>query len=93
MANARRLGECHKEFFDPPRKETYGKVRLRRGRQKLPPWQKLPPEYAANCVGETAKALEFAARDNNAEFIREHHQPMMESYTELLEKLKAILNI
>ncbi|MGN0650214.1 MAG: ATP-binding protein [Oscillospiraceae bacterium] len=45
----------------------------------------------ATQLSEAAKALEFAAKDNDLKFIAEHHQPMMEMYTKLLDELKAIV--
>lgn len=42
-------------------------------------------------LSEAAKALEFAAKDNDTAFIAEHHAPLIEMYGKLLDELKAIV--
>ena len=45
----------------------------------------------AETLSAHAKALEFAAKDNNYDYIREHHNEVLEEYGTLLEQLKAAL--
>ncbi|MBP3856165.1 MAG: response regulator [Ruminiclostridium sp.] len=45
----------------------------------------------AETVSAHAKALEFAAKDGNHSYIREHHAEVLAEYGELLDKLKAAL--
>ncbi|MDD6572749.1 MAG: response regulator, partial [Thermoflexaceae bacterium] len=45
----------------------------------------------AGDISEQAKALEMAAKENNIDFIREHHTQTMENYCRLLSHLHAIL--
>ncbi|MGN0425034.1 MAG: ATP-binding protein [Acetatifactor sp.] len=40
-------------------------------------------------MSQTAKALEFAARDNDVEYIRLHHEAAMEEFQSLAAKIKA----
>lgn len=42
-------------------------------------------------LSETAKALEYAARDQNTEFIRLHHEAAIEEFMDLQEKIKACI--
>ena len=44
----------------------------------------------ANELSEHAKSLEFAARDNDLEYIHAHHQEVLTEYTNLLENLKNL---
>lgn len=46
----------------------------------------------ADMLSEHAKALEYAAKDGNHAYIREHHASVLKEYEELLEKLKNALN-
>ena len=46
----------------------------------------------ADMLSEHAKALEYAAKDGNYAYIREHHASVLKEYEELLEKLKNALN-
>lgn len=40
-------------------------------------------------LSEKARALEFAARDNDSAFVAEHHQLMIKAYSDLLKALKS----
>ena len=42
-------------------------------------------------LSETAKALEYAARDQDTEFIRLHHEAAIEEFMDLQEKIKACI--
>ena len=39
-------------------------------------------------LSEHAKALEFAAKDSDIEYIKEHHSEVMDEYHKLIEDLK-----
>lgn len=45
----------------------------------------------ASEMSAAAKALEFAVKENNLDYIKEHHESVMEEYGKLLEKLKNAL--
>lgn len=45
----------------------------------------------AAALSEEAKALEFAAKDNNTEYIKAHHGELMEHYRKLLSDLSGAL--
>ncbi len=45
----------------------------------------------ASALSAAAKSLEFAAKDNHIEYIKEHHEEVMSEYGNLLEKLKIAL--
>lgn len=42
-------------------------------------------------LSEAAKGLEFACREDRIDYVREHHQEVMERYGRILQKLKEIL--
>ena len=42
-------------------------------------------------VSELAKALEFAARDNDTAYIEENHGKFIDKYTDLVQRLKTFL--
>lgn len=42
-------------------------------------------------MSEAAKGLEFACKENRVDYIREHHQEVVDKYTNILEQLKNIL--
>ena len=46
----------------------------------------------ANKLSEAAKALEFAVKENNISYIKEHHDEVMQEYSVLLDKLEEVLN-
>ncbi|MGN0513806.1 MAG: ATP-binding protein [Lachnospiraceae bacterium] len=45
----------------------------------------------AVCLSEKAKALEMAAKEGNADYIRAHHKEALEEYIELTDRMKEIL--
>ena len=45
----------------------------------------------ATALSEHAKALEYAAKENNYEYIREHHGDVLREYSEMLDKLRSAL--
>lgn len=47
----------------------------------------------ASELSAAAKALEFAVKENNIGYIKEHHREVMEQYGALLEKLKTVITI
>ena len=44
-------------------------------------------------LSEHAKALEFAAKDGNYEFIREKHAELIKEYADMIEGLKEALDV
>ena len=42
-------------------------------------------------LSSEAKGLEFAVKENRLEYIYEHHESVMEMYSQLLEKLSKAL--
>ncbi|MBR1598941.1 MAG: response regulator [Lachnospiraceae bacterium] len=44
-------------------------------------------------LSEHAKALEYAAKDGNYEYIKEHHNDFIREYSDMIEKLADALNI
>jgi HPt (histidine-containing phosphotransfer) domain-containing protein len=45
----------------------------------------------AKAVSEQAKGLEFAARDNDIEYIKSHHKEVLEQYSVLREELTGAI--
>jgi HPt (histidine-containing phosphotransfer) domain-containing protein len=45
----------------------------------------------AKAVSEQAKGLEFAARDNDIEYIKSHHKEVLEQYSILREELTGAI--
>jgi CheY-like chemotaxis protein/HPt (histidine-containing phosphotransfer) domain-containing protein len=43
----------------------------------------------ADDLSEQAKALEFACKDKNADFVKEHHEPFIKALKEFAEKIKG----
>ena len=43
-------------------------------------------------LSEDAKALEMAAKDEDAEYIRSHHKDTIEEYVKLIDQLNKILD-
>ena len=43
-------------------------------------------------MSEAAKALEMAAKDEDAEYIRSHHKDTIEEYVKLIDQLNKILD-
>ena len=42
-------------------------------------------------LSEHAKALEFAAKNGNTDYITENHKKLLDEYCEILDKLRAAL--
>ena len=42
-------------------------------------------------LSEAAKALEMAAKDGDADYIRSHHKAALDEYIELMGRIKEIL--
>ena len=42
-------------------------------------------------MSEAAKGLEFACKENRIDYIREHHQEVLDKYSNILEQLRSIV--
>jgi CheY-like chemotaxis protein/HPt (histidine-containing phosphotransfer) domain-containing protein len=85
------IGEYLKGDKRPPLEEYFSKEDWENYRITAHALKSTSLNIGAKDVSEQAKGLEFAARDNDIDYIKSHHKEVLEQYSILREKLTKVL--
>jgi CheY-like chemotaxis protein/HPt (histidine-containing phosphotransfer) domain-containing protein len=85
------IGEYLKGDKRPPLEEYFSKEDWENYRITAHALKSTSLNIGAKAVSEQAKGLEFAARDNDIDYIKSHHQEVLEQYSILREELTEVI--
>jgi signal transduction histidine kinase/DNA-binding response OmpR family regulator/HPt (histidine-containing phosphotransfer) domain-containing protein len=85
------IGEYLKGDKRPPLEDFFAKEDWENYRITAHALKSTSLNIGARAVSEQAKGLEFAARDNDTEYIKSHHKEVLEQYSVLREELTGAI--